>query len=82
MPSVRIALVAQVRRARQPGCKFDQIIVMESPEGHLKSTALSILAGAAENFSDQTILGQSDKEQQELLRGVWVYEVADLSEHP
>ena len=30
-------------------------------------------------FSDQTIIGRSDKEQQELLRGVWVYEIADLS---
>jgi predicted P-loop ATPase len=75
----KIALVAQVRRARQPGCKFDQIIVMESPEGYMKSTALSVLAGSPENFSDQTILGASDKEQQELLRGVWIYEIADLS---
>jgi hypothetical protein len=75
----KIALVAQVRRARRPGCKFDQIIVMESPEGQLKSTALSVLAGAAENFSYQTILGQGDKEQQELLRSVWLYEIADLS---
>jgi hypothetical protein len=75
----RIALVAQVRRARQPGCKFDQILVLESPEGYFKSTALSVLAGAPENFSDQTILGKSDKEQQELLRGIWVYEIADLS---
>jgi predicted P-loop ATPase len=75
----RIALVAQVRRARQPGCKFDQIIVLEGPEGIQKSTALSILAGGPENFSDQTILGKDDKEQQELLRGVWVYEIADLS---
>src|SRR5262249_13469138 len=72
----KIALVAMVRRARQPGCKFDQIITMESEEGFLKSTALSVLAGAPENFSDQTILGQSDKEQQELLRGTWVYEIA------
>jgi hypothetical protein len=75
----RIALVAQIKRARQPGCKFDQIIVLESPEGYFKSTALSVLAGGPENFSDQTILGHSDKEQQELLRGVWVYEIADLS---
>jgi predicted P-loop ATPase len=37
------------------------------------------LAGGPENFSDQTILGKSDKEQQELLRGIWVYEVADLT---
>jgi hypothetical protein len=75
----RIALVAQVRRARQPGCKFDQIIVLESPEGYFKSTALGVLAGGPENFSDQTILRNGDKEQQELLRGVWVYEIADLS---
>jgi hypothetical protein len=44
----RIALVAQVRRARQPGCKFDQIIVLESPEGWQKSTALR--AGAERQF--------------------------------
>ena len=75
----RIALVAQVRRARHPGVKFDQIITLESPEGYFKSTALSVLAGGPENFSDQTILGKSDKEQQELLRGIWVYEVADLT---
>jgi hypothetical protein len=75
----RISLIAQVRRARKPGCKFDQIIVLESPEGELKSTALLVLAGGNENFSDQTILGRSDKEQQELLRGVWLFEIADLS---
>jgi predicted P-loop ATPase len=74
-----IALVAQIRRARQPGCKFDQIIVLESPEGKLKSTALNVLAGGEAFFSDQTILGKGDKEQQELLRGVWVYEIAELS---
>ena len=75
----RIALIAQVRRAKSPGCKFDQIIVLESPEGKDKSTALSILSGGPENFSDQTILGQRDRDQQEALRGVWVYEIADLS---
>jgi predicted P-loop ATPase len=75
----RIALIAQVRRARDPGCKFDQIIVLESEEGELKSSALLVLAGGSDNFSDQTILGRSEKEQQELLRGVWIYELADLS---
>jgi hypothetical protein len=33
----RLALVAMVRRVRKPGCRFDQIIVLESPEGRLKS---------------------------------------------
>jgi predicted P-loop ATPase len=72
-----IMLVAAVRRARDPGCKYDTIPVLEGSEGTNKSTAISILAGP-ENFSDQTILGLRDKEQQELLRGVWVYEIADL----
>jgi predicted P-loop ATPase len=75
----RIALIALVRRARKPGCKFDQIIVLESAEGQLKSSALLALAGGDANFSDQTILGRPDREQQEMLRGVWVYEIADLS---
>lgn len=75
----KIVLIAQVRRAKSPGCKFDQIIVLESPEGKDKSTALSILAGGPENFSDQTILGRGDRDQQELLRGVWLFEIADLS---
>jgi Virulence-associated protein E-like domain/Bifunctional DNA primase/polymerase, N-terminal len=75
----RLVLVAMVRRARDPGCKFDQIIVLEGVEGTLKSTALSVLAGSDENFSDQTLLGLTDKEQQEMLRGRWVFEIADLS---
>ena len=74
----RLTLVAAVRRVRQPGCKFDQIPVLEGPEGTNKSTAIAILAGQ-ENFSDQTILTERDKEQQELLRGVWIYEIADLA---
>jgi hypothetical protein len=75
----RITLIAQVRRARQPGAKFDQIPVLEGTEGTGKSTLLAALAGSAAHFSDQTILGLSDRDQQERLRGVWVYEIADLT---
>jgi predicted P-loop ATPase len=71
-------LIAAVRRARDPGCKYDCILVLEGPEGVQKSTTIETLAGK-ENFSDQTILGVSDKEVQELLRGVWHFECADLS---
>ena len=74
----KLTLVAAVRRARQPGCKFDHIVVLEGPEGTMKSTSLVTLAGI-ENFSDQTILTASDKEQQELVRGVWIFEIADLA---
>jgi predicted P-loop ATPase len=74
----RLTLVAAVRRVRQPGCKFDQIPVLEGLEGTGKSTAIEILAGK-ENFSDQTILGLDDRAQQEAIRGVWLFEIADLA---
>jgi predicted P-loop ATPase len=74
----RLALIAAVRRARRPGTKFDPIIVLEGEMGVDKSKAIEILAGT-ENFSDQSIFGVRDREQQELLAGVWLYEIAELS---
>jgi hypothetical protein len=74
----RLALIAAVRRVRRPGAKFDPIVVLEGLMGTQKSTAIETLAGT-ENFSDQTILGARDKEQQELLAGIWLYEIADLT---
>src|SRR5216684_3995334 len=74
----RLSLIAAVRRARRPGTKFDQIIVLEGTEGRGKSTAIEILAGK-ENFSEQKILGLHDREQQEAMTGVWLYEIADLT---
>jgi hypothetical protein len=76
----RLCLVAAVRRAKRPGCKFDQIIVLEGTEGRGKSSAIEIMAGE-ENFSDQTILGLDDRSQQEAVKGVWLYEIADLARH-
>lgn len=73
-----LALVAAVRRVRQPGIKFDQILVLESGEGRGKSTAIEILAGG-DNFSDQSILTLDDKGQQEAMQGVWIYEIADMA---
>jgi predicted P-loop ATPase len=74
----RLSLVAAVRRARVPGCKFDQIIVLESAEGKGKSSAIEALAGGPAYFSDQQVLGLGDKEQQEASVGVWLHEIADL----
>jgi hypothetical protein len=74
----RIVLIAATRRARRPGAKFDPIVVLEGPMGTNKSKAIETLAGI-ENFSDQSIFGVRDREQQELLAGVWLYEIAELS---
>lgn len=74
----RLCLVAAVRRVRQPGCKFDTILVLEGPQGSGKSTAISILAGS-DNFSDQEILNLDPKAQMEAVEGVWIYELAELA---
>jgi len=74
----RLALIAAIRRARQPGCKFDQIIVLEGMEGTQKSTTIAVMAGE-DNFSDQTILGLDDRTQAERVKGKWLYEIADLA---
>ncbi|MBJ2153784.1 virulence-associated E family protein [Paracoccus sp. IB05] len=74
----KAVFVAAVRRVRKPGTKFDTMLVLEGPQGSGKSSALRILAGV-ENFSDQNIIGLDQKVQGELLMGVWLYEVAELS---
>jgi predicted P-loop ATPase len=74
----RKMIIAAVRRAKQPGCKFDFIVVMDnSKQGTGKSTAVKILAGD-DNFSDAEILTSDQREQQELTQGVWIYELPEL----
>ena len=75
-----LMLIAAVRRVRQPGCKFDEIVVLENEEqGTDKSTALATLAGPEEWFSDDLPLNIEGKRVIESLRGRWIIEAAELS---
>ena len=74
----RKMLIAMVRRAREPGCKFDYVVVLEGKQGTGKSSALCILAGE-ENFSDQPLLHLDTRAQQEAIEGVWIYELSELA---
>jgi predicted P-loop ATPase len=73
-----LVLVAAVRRVRQPGCKFDEMIVLESEQGRNKSKALEILAVEPEWFTDNLPLGLPAKETIEALSGHWIVEVSEL----
>jgi hypothetical protein len=75
---VRKTMIAAVARARDPGCKFDTITVLEAPEGWNKSSAWAVLAGEG-NFSDESILGKAGREVQEQLSGIWIHENAELA---
>lgn len=82
-PFVRAAgalvLVAAARRVREPGCKFDELLVLESPDqGTNKSSALRALAVRPEWFTDNLSLGLSPKETIETLSGHWIVEVGEL----
>jgi hypothetical protein len=74
----RKMLIAAVRRARKPGCKFDYVTILEGPQRLGKSTALRILAGD-DNFSDQPILHKDERTQQEAMEGIWIYELSELA---
>lgn len=75
---MRKALIAAVRRARRPGCKFDNITTLEGPEGWNKSSFWRALAGD-EFFSDESVLGRQSREVQEQLSGIWIHENAELA---
>ena len=73
----RDVLVAAVRRARQPGCKLDEMVILEGPQGSGKSGALRILAGD-EWFTDNSPLGSS-RGLIEATAGKWIVEASELN---
>jgi virulence-associated protein E len=75
-----LALIAAVRRVRKPGCKFDEMLILENPQqGTDKSTALKVLAVREKWFSDDLPLHSDGKRVIEQTRGKWIVEASDLS---
>jgi len=75
----RLLLVAAVRRVRRPGCQFDEMPVLESPQQGLnKSSALRVLAVRDEWFGDDLPLGCEGRVVVEQTRGKWIIEASEL----
>lgn len=68
-------LIGAVARIFKPGCKNDTCMILEGPQGALKSTALRTLAHPW--FTDDIAeLGSKDAAMQ--LAGAWIIEIAEL----
>lgn len=75
----RYWLLGMVNRVMDPGCKFDYCVVLEGPGGLGKSTLVEALASVPW-FSDTHFDVSRGKEGQEQVQGLWVYEIAELSQ--
>ena len=74
----RKTLCAAIARVKNPGCKFDPMLVMNGPQGKGKSTLIAKLGG--EWFNDSLLLNDTkDKTAAEKIQGYWILEIGELA---
>jgi len=71
-------LIGAVARALDPGCKNDNVLVLEGNQGLQKSTALRVLGGSGRFFTDQLPENLGDKDASLAMNGTWIVEMQEL----
>jgi hypothetical protein len=74
----RKMLCAAVRRVKQPGCKFDHVLVLQGRQDLGKSSLIRALCHDPVWFTDQAKVGADAKETIERTAGSWIVELAEL----
>ena len=74
----RIFLVAACRRLLEPGCKFDEALLIGGPQGVGKSTAIKLLAMRPDWFTDSLPFQDSEQKIIEQTQGKWIIEIAEM----
>jgi hypothetical protein len=77
----RIVLKAAVKRILEPGCMFQELLVLESPQGFEKSSAMRALMPKPEWFTDSMPLGVDSKIAIERSAGIWLVEASEMLGH-
>lgn len=71
--------IAMVARIMEPGCQCDYMLVLEGPQGEMKSQFCRMLAGA-EYFSDHVPDLRGDQVRMSMhFKGKWLVEFSDLA---
>ncbi|BBH19854.1 hypothetical protein Back11_11990 [Paenibacillus baekrokdamisoli] len=72
----RKMFVAAIKRIYEPGCKFDNMLVLVGPQGAGKS---SLLAKMGRQWFSDSLKTFDSKEAGEHLQGAWIIEVGELA---
>lgn len=74
----KLTLLGGAKRMLHPGCKFDTMLILESPQGTAKSTILEALAPYPEWFTDQVSLKFDSKKLIEHTKMSVIVEIPEL----
>lgn len=72
-------LIGAIARAMQPGCKMDNMIILEGPQGLKKSSALRALSdGLTPGVFTDEMSDPNSKDAALQMQGAWIIEISEL----